>query len=191
MPTVPSNGAIIFKRAAVACDKASLAWATCKLAALSSSERWLMKFCATSSWLRFWLAWAIDSSARLCWTCASGNWSSNCTSNCPLRTRWPSLKLSCVMRPLTSGRNTTPRRERKLPTAWVSSVSLSTSTRATSTDGGLPTAPAPAGPLDAPCTGPAAATAVDVAPVLATALGCWYHQAAPEAAAMPVTATTV
>ena len=135
---MPSNGARIFSRAAVALASESLACATCRLAALSSSERWLMKPCATSSWLRFWLASAIDSSAWLCWTCASCSWSSNCTSTWPFLTRWPSVKLSCVMRPLTSGRSTTPRRERRLPTACVSSVNRTVSTLATSTVGGWP-----------------------------------------------------
>ena len=45
------------------------------------------------------------------------------------------------MRPLTSGLSTTPRRERKLATAWMSSVSVATSTLATSTDGGRSLAP--------------------------------------------------
>ena len=60
---MPSNGATMRSRAAVARASASLACATCRFAALSSTERWLMKFCATSSWLRLWLACAIDSSA--------------------------------------------------------------------------------------------------------------------------------
>ena len=47
----------------VACASASLACATSRLAALSSSERWLTKFCASSSSLRVWLACAIESSA--------------------------------------------------------------------------------------------------------------------------------
>ena len=121
MPATPSNGARMRRRCAVASARASLASATSRLAALSSTDRWLMNPWATSSWLRLWLARAIDNSARLCCTWARGNWSSSCTSSCPLRTRCPSLKLSCVMRPLISGRSTTLRRERKLPTASASS----------------------------------------------------------------------
>ena len=121
---MPSNGATMRRRAAVARASASLACDTCRFAALSSTDRWLMKPCATSSWLRLWLAWAIDSSAWACCSCARGSWSSSCTSSWPRRTRSPSRKLSCVTRPLTSGRSTTLCRERRLPTAWASSVSL-------------------------------------------------------------------
>ena len=60
---MPSNGAVMRSRSTVALASDSLACATSRLAALSSTERLLMKFCAISSWLRLWLAWAMDSSA--------------------------------------------------------------------------------------------------------------------------------
>ncbi|UUZ66122.1 hypothetical protein LP417_28885 [Polaromonas sp. P1-6] len=96
------------------------------------------------------------------------------------------------MRPLTSGRSTTLRRERKLPTACMSSMSRVTSTLATSTDGGLP----PGMPLAAPCLGAPAGDSPDKAfedasATPSLALGFWYHHAAPEAAAIPATAITV
>ena len=187
MPATPSNGATMRNRAAVARARASLACATCKLAELSSTERRLMKFCATSSWLRMWLASAIDSSARACCCWANGNWSSSCTISWPRRTFWPSRKLICVTRPLTSGRSMTLWRERKLPTAWASSASRTTSTRPISTAGGR------AAPLTAPAAGVAAPREpLTTAASLAGGAGrFWYHQAAPDAAAMPSTAIAV
>jgi hypothetical protein len=56
MPVMPSNGAKILQACGRGCDRANLACATSRLAALSSTDRWLMKFWATSSWLRLWLA---------------------------------------------------------------------------------------------------------------------------------------
>jgi len=73
----------------------------------------------------------------------------------------------------------TPWRERRLPTAWVSSVSLMTVTWATSTAGGLADAAALGGPLAA-----RSATALTAEWDL-----FWYHQAAPEAPTMPITAS--
>ena len=108
------------------------------------------------------------------------------------------------MRPATSGLTTTPRRERKLPTAWVSSVSLVTSTFATSTDGGRPPPAALPGAVGAPGMPGAFATPLGLADALKvdfsvlvcplsadTALdfGCCSHHAAPDAPTIPTTAT--
>ena len=185
MPVTPSKGATMRRRAAVACDKASLACDTCRLAALSSTDRWLMNPCPTSSWLRLWLAWAMDNSAWLCCTWARCNWSSNCTSNWPLRTRSPSRKLSWVMRPPTSGRITTLWRDRRLPTAWASSARDTTWTFAASTAGGRAAGPAP----DAAAPAAGATPAATVAPGVPATGGRWYHHAAPEASAIPRTET--
>ena len=186
MPTVPSNGARIAMRERRAQESASCASATCKLAAVSSSTRCATKFCATSSWLRFRLAWAIDTWARACLISARCKTSSSCTSTWPLRTRWPSVKPSCLTRPGTSGRSITLWRERRLPTDCASSCRAMRSTFATSTPAGRGAEAAAAGP-EAACAGPAAA--LDVAPISCGPLGLdWYHQAAPEAAAMPTTA---
>jgi hypothetical protein len=81
------------------------------------------------------------------------------------------------MRPLTSGRSITPWRERKVPTAWVSSVSLITSTRAASTTG-TRGVPAPAAAVDDP---------VGEALPAAVGPGLCTHQATPRAAATPMT----
>jgi len=167
---MPSNGARMRSREAVACASASFAWATSRLAALSSTERWLMKPWATSSWLRLWLAWAMDSSAWACCTWARGNWSSNCTSTWPWRTRWPSVKLSWVMRPLTSGRSTTLRRERRLPTASASSRSAIWRTGVASTATTRPAPPGPPGPR-APVEEAFPPAGADAASVLGGAAG--------------------
>ena len=197
MPATPSKGATIFSRARVARASASLASATCRLAALSSTARCAMNFSSTSSWLRLWFARAMETSASACFTCAIGNWSSSCTSSWPRRTRWASPKLICVTRPDTSGRSTMLWRERRLPTACASSVILWVSTRATSTAGARPGALAPpaAGlalplPLPLPLPRSVGAAAVAASPGSACRGFC-SHQAAPEAAAIPTTATTV
>ena len=187
MPARPSKGATIFRRAAVARARASLASATWRLAALSSSVRRLMKFCATSSSLRLLLAIAILSSAWACWIWAMGNWSSNWTSNWPFLTRSPSRKLSWVMRPLTSGRKTTLWRERSEPTVCDSSTRFMRSTLATSTVGFPPPLPPPADALAAPCG--AVALALLASPS-ALAGWFWYHQAPPPTAAIPKAAIT-
>jgi hypothetical protein len=144
-----------------------------------------MNCCSTSSWLRLWLARAIDSSASACFTCASGSWSSSCTSSCPRRTRSASRKLIFVTRPDTSGRSITLWRERRLPTVAVSSVTRCSSTRATSTDGTRVEPFGAGAPAGAPAPGVAAAGS------LGRCGCCWYHQAPPEAAAITTAATTV
>ena len=113
------------------------------------------------------------------------------------------------MRPLTSGRSVTPWRDFKLPTACVSSVSFMISTLADSTVGGRcgPPAPLPVPPPAVPAAGGVpAAVVVPAVDELASVLAAlpvtvddtcvnapagalfWYHQAAPEAAAIPMTA---
>ena len=164
-----------------------MACATSNAAALSSTVRALMKFCEAKSWLRLWLAWAMDNSALLCATWAMGSWSSNCTNNCPCLIRSPSLKFNCVMRPPTSGRTITLRLDLRFPTAWVSSTKRITSILLTSTLGALP----PAG-AEAPALGALAAVSGAWDVVAASPRGlCWNHQAAPDAAAIPAAATTV
>ena len=90
------------------------------------------------------------------------------------------------MRPLTSGLSITPRRERKLPTACVSSVSFVISTIAASTDGGLPAVTLLL--LETPRGNPAA-TVREADDTAAVSCGFWSHQAAPEAATIPAAIT--
>ena len=132
-PVTPSKGASTRRRATVARASSALACATLTAAALSSSPRWLMKPCATSSLLRLWLAWAIDNSASACCSCACGSRSSSCTSNWPLATFCPSRKLMCSTRALTSARTTVPWRERSEPTACTSSATACRRAAAAST----------------------------------------------------------
>ena len=186
MPTVPSKGAMIAMRDKRAHESANWASVTCRLAALSSSTRWATKFWATSSWLRLKLASAIDTCALACLISARCRVSSNCTSNWPLRTTAPSEKPISRTRPGTSGRIITLWRERSEPTDCASSRKLTRSTLATSTPAALGAEAEAAGP-DAPTEGGAA-------PLAVISLGPWgfdwYHHAAPEAAAIPSTATT-
>ena len=57
--------------------------ATSRLAALSSTARWLTKFCATSSWLRCGWPARCRPAASACCSCACCSWSSSCTSSWP------------------------------------------------------------------------------------------------------------
>ena len=158
IPAVPSNGASTRMRSQRAQDSAICASTTCTLAEASSSTRWATKFCATSSWLRFKLARAIDTCASAWRTSARCSTSSSCTSTSPFLTRAPSLKPMVCTRPATSGRSITFWRERRLPTVCASSCSRVTSTLATSTPAGPP-GPRPPPAADAVPAGAEAALA--------------------------------
>ena len=102
-----------------------------------------MNFCCARSSLRFRLDSARSYSARYCATSASFRVASRPTSNCPLRTTWPSLNPIVAIRPATSGRRITLSLERSEPTARRSSctdIGLSTTT---STGAGAPVAAPP------------------------------------------------
>ena len=70
MPATPSKGAMIFSRARWPAP-AKLGFGHRRLAELSSTARWAMNFSSTSSWLRRWLARAIETSASACFTSPS------------------------------------------------------------------------------------------------------------------------
>ena len=173
--------------------QASATWAsaTCRLAPLSSSTRWATKLCATSSWLRLRLAWAIDTWACACLISACCKMSSSCTSTWPLRTRRAVGKADArFTRPATSGRNITLWRERKVPTDCASSCRRARSALTTST-------PAARGRPAPPGAGAASRRAgtrrARSSPPLISIGPCgrdWYHHAPADAGAIPTTATT-
>ena len=173
MPTTPLKGATMRMRSKRAHDKLTCASETCKLAALSSKTLWATKFCDTKSWLRLWLALAIESCASDCCTSARCKVSSSCTSTWPTFTRAPSPNPNDKIRPATSGRIITFWRERKVPTASASSRNNIFLTLTNSTPTALP--PAPPG------------TVIPMEDLLAF----WYHQATVDAVRMPATATMV
>ena len=173
IPTTPLNGATMRMRSRRAHDKLTCASATCRLAALSSNTLCATKFCDTKSWLRLWLALAIESCAKDCCTSARCSVSSSCTNTWPELTRAPSPNPRYKMRPATSGRIITFWRERKVPTASASSRNSIFLTLTNSTPTALPPAPAP--------------TVIPMADLLAF----WYHHATVDAVKMPATATMV
>jgi hypothetical protein len=171
---------MIFSRASVARASDSLASATCRLAALSSTARWAMNFC----FHQFLVALVVGA--------GDGEFGLGLLD---LRLRQlvvqlhqqlaaahavsASRKLICVTRPDTSGRSITLWRERRLPTAWASSDSLAISTLAASTEIRF----SRAAPL--PAAGDEASAA------LPWRLGFLQPPGGADATAMPATATAI
>ena len=106
---MPSNGATIFMRDSCACGQRHL-----RLGHLQRRDA-LVDRALADEVLRHQLPVALQVGAgdaglrpAACCSCACCSVSSSCTSNWPRCTRWPSVKSSCAMRPLTSGRSITP-----------------------------------------------------------------------------------